>query len=170
MPIPSGFGGAYGRSMNTTHHPRIAAAVLLTVGGLLSGMGVLAIGFAGLAVRAGLPVQPGDALLLDDLVALLPFLVAFVAFDLATARGLATGRAWAVAAGPVLAAGAMTMGALGLLILVLGNDPAALTGAVRASEGDGLGLAAAFTGLNLAALLALRIDGAPFGELRRAVA
>jgi len=160
---------AYGRSMNATR-PRFAAAILLTIGGLLPGMAAVAIGIASLAVRAGLPVQPGDALLLDDLVAVLPFIVAFVAFDLATARGLATGKAWALAAGPVLALGAATMGALGLLILMFANDAAILTGAVLASEGDGLAIAAGFTGLHLAALIALRVDGAPLHELSSAAA
>jgi hypothetical protein len=169
MPILPNSPQAYGRRMNATR-PRFAAAVLLTIGGLLSGMAAVAIGIASLAVHAGLAAQPHDALLLDDLVAVLPFIVAFVAFDLATARGLATGKGWAMAAGPVLALGAVTMGVLGLLILVVGNDPAALTGAVRASEGDGLGLAAGFTGLHLAALIALRVDGAPFRALRPATA
>jgi hypothetical protein len=155
--------------MNATR-PRFAAGVLLTIGGLLSGIVAVAIGIASLAAHAGLAFKFGDPFLLDDLVAVLPFIAAFAAYDLAVGRGLASSKAWAVAAGPVLALGAVAMGVLGLLILVMGNDPAALTGAVRASEGDGLGLAAGFTGLHLAALIALRVDGAPFRELRAATA
>jgi hypothetical protein len=154
----------------TATRPHIAAAIVLTIGGLLAGMAAAAIAIASLTVAAGLGAQPADALLLEDLRAVLPFIVAFVALDFATARGLATGRSWAIAAGSVLALGAVAMGTLGLLILMIGNDPATLTGATRASEGDGIGLVAAFTALNVAALLAMRIDGLPIRQLRRAAA
>jgi len=75
----------------TATRPRIAAAIVLTLGGLLAGMAAAAIAIANLAVAAGLGAQPADALLLEDLRAVLPFIVAFVALDFATVRGLAAG-------------------------------------------------------------------------------
>jgi hypothetical protein len=169
MSVPPEPSGPDDRGMTPTR-PQIAAAALLTINGLLAGTTALAIAIAGQAVAAGIPVQPGDALLLADLLAVLPFIVAFVTINLATASGLATGRAWAIAAGSVLSLGSVAMGTLGLLLLVLGGDPATLTGTSHAAQADGLGLVGLFTGLNLAVLLALRVDERPNRQPRRPTA
>ena len=145
----------------TSSRSHITAAVLLALGGMLAAVAATAIVIASLAVRVGIAVQPADALLLDDLVAVLPFIVTFVVLDLATAGGLASGRSWAVVSASLLAIGAVALGAVGLLLVVVGNDPSLVTGAARASEADGIGLIAVFTGLYLSALIALRIDGLP---------
>ena len=148
----------------------IAAAVLLALGGMLAAVAAAAIVIASLAGRAGMAVQPADALLLDDLVAVLPFIVAFVVLDLATAGGLASGRTWAVVSASLVALGTVAIGALGLFLVVLGNDPSIVSGAARASEADGIGIIAAFTGLYLSALIVLRVDGLPSSRTLRTAA
>lgn len=93
----------------TTSPSHIAAAVLLTVGGMVAAVAATAIVFASFAVRAGLTAQPADARLLADLVAVLPFIVAFGALDLAIAIGLAKNRTWAVVSASLLGLGAVAM-------------------------------------------------------------
>jgi hypothetical protein len=154
----------------TPSRSHLVAAVLLALGGMLAGVAASVIVIASLAVRAGIEVLPADALLLDDLVALLPLIVAFIVLDLAISSGLASGRPWAVVAASLMALGAVAMGAIGLLLVVLGNDPSLVTGAARASEADGIGLVAAFTGLYLTALIVLRVHGLPSGLSLRAAA
>ena len=146
--------------MNTTR-ARFAAATLLTV--RWDDRGCRRDGDRpGASVRR---VGPGrrssdDAQLVDDLAALLPFIGAFVAVDLATARGLAQGRAWAVASASVLSLGTVAMGALGLLLVVVGSAPAVVADASR-GPAEAIGLIAGFAGVYLTALLALRADGLP---------
>jgi hypothetical protein len=140
----------------------------MAVGGVLAGVAALAVVIASLAVRAGIAVQPADRLLLDDLVAMLPFIVTFVVIDLATAVGLAGGRAWAVVSASLLALGTATMGVLGLLLILAGTDPSLVTAAARASQADGIGLIGAFTTIYLTALVALRTDGLPSVRALRA--
>ena len=154
MPVEAA--DSYGRPMTPTR-PHLAAATALTISGLLVALGAAAIAIATLAVATAPVSRPVDALLIDDLGAIFPFVVAFVALEVVTARGLATGRAWAIAAGSVLSLGAVAMGMLGLLILGLANDPAM-----------GIAVVAAFTALNLTGLAALQIDEQPQHRLHNA--
>jgi hypothetical protein len=131
---------------------------------MLAGVTAAAIVIARVMVQAGIDVQPADAALLDDLVAVLPFILAFFALNLATAAGLAAGRAWAVVSASLLTLGTVAAGVIGLVLVVIGNDPSVVTGAIRAGQSDGIGLITAFTGLYLSALIALRIDGLPTGR------
>lgn len=144
--------------MNTTR-ARFAAATLLTVGGMIAAVGATVIVLARLFDGSGL-VGSSDPQLVDDLAALLPFIGAFVAIDLATARGLAQGRAWALASASVLSLGTVAMGALGLLLVVVGSAPAVVADASR-GPAEAIGLIAGFAGVYLTALLALRADGLP---------
>ena len=145
----------------TPTRSHIAAAILLTIGGVLVGVAAVAVVLTGVEVQAGIATQPADTRLLEDPRALLPFIVAFAVVDLATAVGLVRGRSWAIVSASVMALGAAAMGALGLAIALLGNDPSAMTGWARASETDGLAIIATFTGLYVSVLLALRVDGLP---------
>lgn len=145
--------------MNTTR-PRLVAAALLTLGGMAVAVGATVILLARLATGAGMVVRPDDAQLVDDLAALLPFIVAFIAVDLATARGLARGRAWAIASAPVLSLGTATMAAFGLLLVVVGSIPSAIAGTSHGPV-EAIGLIGGFAGIYLAVLVALRADGLP---------
>jgi hypothetical protein len=158
MPMPASVARTYGHGMTPTR-PHLAAATFLVASGLLVGLAAAAIAVASVAVATAQLARPDDALLVDDLRAILPFIVAFAALDLATARGLATGRAWAIAAGSVLSFGAVTMGVVGLLILGLANDPAMEIAAV-----------AVFAAINLAGLLALQLSEQPLSRLHHATA
>ena len=143
----------------TPTRPHLVAATVLTLSGLLVALGAAAIGVASFAIAAAPVAPPDDALLVDDLRAILPFIVAFAGLDLATSRSLATGRAWAIAAGSVLSFGAVAMGMVGLLILGLANDP-----------GMGIAVVSVFTVLNLTGLLALQMDEQPLRRLHNATA
>ena len=145
----------------TPTRSHIAAAVLLTIGGVLVGVAAIAVALAGADVQARIATQPAGTRLLEDPGALLPFIAAFAVVDLATVVGLVRGRSWAVVSASVTALGAAAMGALGLAIALLGNDPSPITGWARASGTDGLAIIATFTSLYVSALLALRVDGLP---------
>ena len=158
MPVPSGPASAHSRGMTPTRQHLVAATALL-LSGLLVALGTAAIAIASLSQATAPVARPEDAQLVDDLRAILPFIVAFVVFDLATARGLATGRAWAIATGSVLSFGAVAMGLLGLLILGLANDPSVA-----------IAIVAAYTVLNLAGLLALQLNDQPLPSVHNATA
>ncbi|HEX5149693.1 MAG TPA: hypothetical protein VFW02_11465 [Candidatus Limnocylindrales bacterium] len=145
--------------MNTTR-PRLVAAALLTLGGMTAAVGATLIVLARFAAASGMDIRPADVQLVDDLAALLPFIGAFIAVDLATARGLARGRAWAIASASVLSLGTATMAAFGLLLVVVGTAPSAIAGASHGAA-EAIGLIAGFGGIYLTALMALRLDGLP---------
>ena len=151
--------GAIVDGMNTSR-PHIAAAILLTLGGMVTAMAAAALVAAGVAVRSGILARPADSGLLGDLESLLPFIVAFIAVDLAAARGLVTGRAWAPLAASIVALGTVTMGVLGLLLLLLGNDPLSGGGAARGAT-EAIGIVTSFTGVYLSVLIALRLNDLP---------
>jgi hypothetical protein len=143
------------------------AAALLTLGGLLAAVTAFAIVVARMVIDAGFAVEPTDRLLLDDLTAVLPLILAFVIVDLAIAVGLFGGRTWAVASASILALGVVTLGAFGLGLIFLGTD-ALSGGAARAAQGDGLGIVGGFTAIYLLAVIALQ-EGLPSGRVPRPI-
>ena len=157
MPMPSAREGAYGHGMNTTRS-RLAAATLLAVGGAIAALGATVIVLARLATAAGATASAADVLLVDDLTAVLPFVIGFVIVDLVIARGVARDRAWAVASGSVLSFGAATMALLGFALMLVGSSPVALASASLATAAPG-GLVAAIAAIYLLALFTLRSDG-----------
>ena len=74
---------------------RMVAAILLLAGGLIVGVSALAIATAKTLIDAGIAVSASDAGLLDDLVAVLPFIAGFAVVNVAAAIGLLAGRDWA---------------------------------------------------------------------------
>lgn len=139
----------------TTNQPgRIVAGVLLLAGGVVVGVTALAIATARVLVDRGVAVSASDAGLLDDLVAVLPFVTAFAIVNVAAAVGLLAERAWA----PSIASGAATVatiaGGLGLVLVVVGRDPLAPATAAGPST-DGVGILVAFTVLYAVVLMAL---------------
>ena len=138
----------------TTHPARVAASVLLLVGGFVVAVSALAILIAQLLVQGGMAVKPADADLLSDLVAILPFFVAFAAVNVLAAVGLLTSAEWADALATSAGSIAVVGGALGLLLVVAGRDPFAPS-AGHAVSPDGLGILVVFTGLYALVLVAL---------------
>ena len=138
----------------TVHPARVAASVLFLVGGFVVAVSALAIWMAQLLVQGGMAVKPADADLLSDLVAVLPFFVAFSAVNLLAAIGLLISADWADALATSTGAIALVGGALGLLLVVAGRDPFAPS-AGHAVSPDGLGILLVFTGLYAIVLFAL---------------
>jgi hypothetical protein len=138
----------------TTHPARVAASVLLLVGGFVVAVSALAIWMAQVLVQGGMAVKPADADLLADLVAVLPFFVAFAAVNVLAAVGLLTSADWADALATSAGSIAVVGGVLGLLLVVAGRDPFAPS-AGHAVPADGLGILVVFTGLYAIVLIAL---------------
>jgi len=139
----------------TTNHPgRIVAGLLLLAGGFVVAVTALAIAFAKVLVDRGIPASTADTRLLNDLVAVLPFVVAFAVVNVAAAIGLFTEREWA----PSIAAGAATLatigGVIGLVLVLVGRDPFARIGSAGPST-DGVEILVAFTVLYAVVLMAL---------------
>jgi hypothetical protein len=142
------------------HPSRIVAGTLLVAGGFVVAVSALAVVLARLLVGAGMVVRPADAALLDDIVAILPFVIAFAVANLVAAYGLATGKGWAEGLAVGSAVVAVTVGALGLLLVIVGRDPFAPVGS-PGSGADGIGILGAFTIVYLAVIVALRVARAP---------
>ena len=138
----------------TIHPARVAASVLLLVGGFVVAVSALAIWMAQVLVQGGMAVKPADADLLADLVAVLPFFVAFAAVNVLAAVGLLTSADWADALATSAGSIAVVGGVLGLLLVVAGRDPFAPS-AGHAVSADGLGILVVFTGLYAIVLIAL---------------
>ena len=138
----------------TTHPARVAASVLLLVGGFVVAVSALAIWMAQLLVQGGMAVKPADADLLSDLVAVLPFFVAFAAVNVLAAVGLLISAEWADSLATSAGAIAVIGGTLGLLLVLAGRDPFAPS-AGHAASPDGLGILVVFTGLYALVLVAL---------------
>ena len=69
-----------------THPSRLVAGLLLILGGGVVAVSALAIGLARLLVEGGMVIRPADAVLLGDLVALLPFIITFAMANLVAGR------------------------------------------------------------------------------------
>ena len=145
----------------TIHPFRVVAGVLLTTGGLLVAVSALAIVLARILVAGGMVVRPGDAALLEDLTALLPFIVGFALANVVAALGLFGGRAWADNAAIGSAAIAVAIGTVGLLLVVVGRDPFGPAASAAGPSADGIEMLAGFTLLYLAVIVSLVAARAP---------
>jgi hypothetical protein len=145
----------------TVHPLRIAAGVLLTTGGFIVAVSALAIVVARILVAGGTVVRAGDAALLEDLTALLPFIVAFALASVVAALGLLGGRAWADTVAIGSAAIAVAIGTVGLLFVVIGRDPLAPAASTAGPSVDGIEMLAGFTLLYLAVIVSLVAARAP---------
>jgi hypothetical protein len=138
-----------------SHHPgRIVAGLLLLAGGFVVAVTAFAIAVAKVLVDGGVPAGTTDVRLLNDLIAILPFVIAFAVINVAAAIGLFAERDWA----PSLAAGAATVatigGVIGLALVLVGRDPFARIGTAGPST-DGVEILVAFTVLYAVVLMAL---------------
>jgi hypothetical protein len=138
----------------SVHPARIIASLSLLAGGLVVGVSVLAIAFARLLVDAGMTVQPADAALLDDLIAVSPFVAGFAIASIVAGLGILAGAARAEALAIATSVVALIVGVTGLALIVVGHDPFATTARATATS-DGIGIVSAFTAIYLAALVAL---------------
>jgi hypothetical protein len=144
----------------TIHPTRVIAGALLLGGGLVIAVSSLAIVLARILVDAGMSARPAETVLLGDLVALLPFIAAFAGANLVAAFGLLSGKTWADALAVGSAIVAITVGSLGLFLVVVGRDPVAPIGS-PGSGADGIGILSAFTLVYLVVIVALQAARAP---------
>ena len=145
----------------TVHPFRIVAGVLLTTGGFVVAISALAIALARILVAGGMVVRAGDAALLEDLVALLPFIVAFALANVVAALGLLGGRAWADNVAIGSAAVAVAIGTVGLVLVVVGRDPFGPVASTAGPTLDGIEMLAGFTLLYLAVIVSVVAARAP---------
>jgi hypothetical protein len=133
---------------------RIVAGILLLAGGFVVGVSALAIAAAKALVEGGVAVSASDAGLLDDLVAVLPFIAGFAAVNVAAAAGLLAGRAWAPSIAGAAATVATIIGFVGVVLVIVGRDPfAPIT--IAGPSTDGVGILVGFTLLYAVVLMAL---------------
>jgi hypothetical protein len=144
----------------SVHPARVLAAAILFVGSLVVGVTALAIVFAKLLVGAGMAVRPADALLLADLVTILPFVGLFVVAGFAAAVGLILGKSWSddLAFGTAIVA--VAVGSIGLILLIVGRDPAASADAARSTT-ETIAVIGVFTALYLSTLVAVAVARLP---------
>jgi len=142
------------------HPARVIASILLIGGSLFVGVTSLAIVIAKLLVGAGMATDPSEAVLISDLIAVLPFIVAFAIPGFVAAAGILVGKSWAddVALGTAIVA--VVVGAMGLILLAIGRDPFASTAAAR-STNDGIAIIGAFTALYLFIIVAVAVARLP---------
>jgi hypothetical protein len=144
----------------TLHPARAIASVLLIGGSVVVGVTALAVVIAKLLVGAGMAITSSDALLLADLITVLPFIVAFAVVGLVAAAAILAGASWADEAAIGTAIVAVVVGATGLILLTIGRDPFASTASVR-STNDGIGILSAFTAAYLFIIVAVAVARLP---------
>jgi hypothetical protein len=144
----------------TLHPARAIASVLLIGGSVVVGVTALAVVIAKLLVGAGMAITSSDALLLADLMTVLPFIVGFAVVGLVAAAAILAGASWADEAAIGTAIVAVVVGATGLILLTIGRDPFASTASVR-STNDGIGILSAFTAAYLFIIVAVAVARLP---------
>jgi hypothetical protein len=144
----------------TLHPARAIASVLLVGGSVVVGVTALAVVIAKLLVGAGMGITSSDALLLADLMTVLPFIVGFAVVGLVAAAAILAGASWADEAAIGTAIVAVVVGATGLILLTIGRDPFASTASVR-STNDGIGILSAFTAAYLFIIVAVAVARLP---------
>jgi hypothetical protein len=142
------------------HPARVVAGVLLITGSVFVGVIALAIVMAKLLVAAGMPISPSNALLLTDLITVLPFVAVFAVVGVVAAAGLLRGKGWSDTLAFGTAIAAVAVGAVGLILLSIGRDPFASTASARSTD-DGIGIISAFTALYLLVIVAVAVARLP---------
>jgi hypothetical protein len=140
----------------TANTTRYIAGAALVLSGAISGVLALAIGTARILVAQGVAVTPADAALIEDLVAVLPFIVAFAFGAVVAAIGVLQGRVWADRLGTGIGVVGGTVAALGLLLMGVGRDPLTAN-AAAAGPVDGLGILAAVFVIHALAVMAISL-------------
>jgi hypothetical protein len=142
------------------HPARVGASVLLITGSVFVSVMALAIVMAKILVEAGMAISPSNALLLSDLITVLPFVVVFAVAGVVAAIGLVRGKHWSDTLALGTATAAVAVGAIGLILLSIGRDPFASTASARSTD-DGIGIIGAFTALYLFAIVAVAVARLP---------
>ena len=142
------------------HPARVVASVLLITGSVFVGVMALAIVMAKFLVEAGMAISPSNALLLSDLITVLPFVAVFAVAGVVAAAALVHGKDWSDTLALGTATPAVAVGAIGLTVLSIGRDPLASTASSRSTD-DGIGIIGAFTALYLLVIVAVVVARLP---------
>ena len=121
----------------TIHPARAVAGLALGAAGFVVGVAALAVLLAKLLVNAGMPAQPADVATLNDVVAVLPFVIGFAGVNVVAAAGLVLGSDWAQRLAVIVSSAGVVIGAFGLFLVVAGHDPFATGASARALHGRG---------------------------------
>ena len=142
--------------MPTANIARYIAGAALVLSGTIGAVLALAIGTARMLIAQGVAVTPADAALIEDLVAVLPFIVAFALGAIVAAMGVLQGRVWADRLGTGIGIVGGTVAALGLLLIGVGRDPLAANAAVTWPV-DGVGILAVAFVIHALAVMAISL-------------
>jgi hypothetical protein len=140
----------------TANTTRYIAAAALVLSGAISGVLALAIAAVRILVAQGMAVTPADTALIEDLVAVLPFVVTFAFGALVAAMGVLQGRVWADRLGAGIGLVGATVAAVGLLLIGVGRDPLA-TNVAAFGPVDGLGILAVVFVIHALAVMAISL-------------
>ena len=120
----------------------------------------LAIVIAKLLVDAGMAIRPPTPCCSRDLITRPPVHRRLRRRRCRRGRGLLVGNSWADDVASVPRSSRVAVGAIGLLLLVVGRDPFASTASAR-STNDGIGIIGAFTALYLLVIVAVAVARLP---------
>lgn len=135
---------------------RLVAAAALALNGAFVVVLAGAIGVTRALVAGGLAISPADMSLLEDLVAVLPFIAGFGITAVVAAWAVAVARPWAQHLGIGVAAVGATGASIGLLLMGVGLHPVFTTDS-SPGPSDGLGILSFVLTLHLAAIVAIAI-------------
>ena len=142
----------------TSSFPRFLAGLILVAGGALTGLTAFGIVVARWAIDLkDIAISATDAALLDDMIALTPFVGAFLLLVAAVIVGFALviDHPRADVAALAVAGSATVAGLAGLVLLILGNDPFAAVPSDQALEG--LQIVGTFTAIFAAVVVAVLV-------------
>jgi hypothetical protein len=151
----------------TANTTRYIAGAALVLSGAIGAVIALAIAAVRILVAQGMAVTPADAALIEDLVAVLPFIVTFALGALVAALGVLQGRVWADRLGTGIGVVGATVAAVGLLLIGVGRDPLA-TNVAAVGPVDGLGILAVVFAIHVLAVAAISLAAGVETARRRA--
>jgi F0F1-type ATP synthase membrane subunit c/vacuolar-type H+-ATPase subunit K len=147
----------------TSSFPRFLAGLFLVAGGALTGLTAFGISMARWALSTTtFEISASDRALLDDMVALTPFVGAFALVAVIVGFALLLDHPKADIAALAVGGSAPPVGIAGLLLLVLGNDPFTAVPSDRAL--DGLQIVGTFTAIFAAVVVAVIVARATGGH------
>ena len=147
----------------TSSFPRFLAGLILIAGGTLTGLTAFGISMARWALSAStVAISASDSLLLDDMVALTPFVGAFALVAVIVGIALLIDHPNADIAALAVAGSATAVGIAGLALLVLGSDPFSVIPSGRAL--DGFQIVGTFTAIFAAVVVAVIVARATGGR------
>ena len=153
----------------TIHPARAVAGLALAAAGFVVGVAALAVLLARLLVSAGMPIHPADLATLEDVVAVLPFIVGFAVANLIAAAGLFVGTEWAQRLAISVSSLGIVAGSFGLFLMIAGRDPFAGPRSVRAYT-DGVEILATFTVVYLVVIGLVAVARQPIRRIVRGAA